>query len=56
MFWNVASCELVIITDILEDRCASSSMSSSPRRVMDPEGGDSMILQNISNCLPTDML
>lgn len=56
MFWDVAPCGMVIITDILEDHCALSSGSSSPRILMDRDDEGRMILQNISNYLPTDML
>jgi hypothetical protein len=55
MFWGVAPGGMVIITDILEDHCALSSGSRSARIVMDPDDESRMILQNISNYLPTDM-
>lgn len=56
MFCDVAPCGTVITADILEDHCALSSGSSSPGIVMDPDDEGRMILQNISNYLPTDML
>jgi len=56
MFWDVAPCGTVVIADILEDHCALSSRSSSSRIVMDPDDEGFMILQNISNCMPIDML
>jgi len=58
MFWDVAPCGMVITADILEDHCALSSRSSTPRIVMDPDDDDEgrMILQNISNYLPLDIV
>ena len=56
MFWDVAPCGMVVIADISEHHCALSSRSSSPRIVTDPDDEGRMILRNVSNYLPIDML